>query len=347
MLTSHVSSSRVSPFNQPTEGLNLDEASTQRWGANSDIHITSSTLRWSEGQEAAIASLGPSPSFPGVAKVGLDVAIASVLSEKETPGLGVEVALLTRNIKIEGGSDPSQCGFEHLGQEDYRGDISVTESGFTCQAWSSQTPWAHTRTPENYPDSGLDGNACRNPGNVYHRAWCYTTNTGRHWEYCKVDMCRGGYMQVLHTPGVPQVIEGVEFSKMGQQRHRYGTDGNTYKGGRNRFPLHFLYTGDVPGTSIARNSIRDSQHRCIVLDGVSNATVASNVAHETAGHCYYVGYEATDNLLLNNLGSKTVDRIEWTENTYGMNDHQRATFLIRNFENDFIGNVAGGSSGRG
>ena len=38
-------------------------------------------------------------------------------------------------------------------------------------------------------------------------------------------MCRGGYLQVLHTPNVAQVIEGVELTNMGQQ------------GFKNRFPI--------------------------------------------------------------------------------------------------------------
>ena len=54
---------------------------------------------------------------------------------------------------------------------------------------------------------------------------------------------------MFHTPDVPQVIEGVEFTNMGQQ------------GGKNRFALQFLYTRDVNGTSISRNSIRNSLHR--------------------------------------------------------------------------------------
>lgn len=87
-------------------------------------------------------------------------------------------------------------------------------------------------------------------------------------DYCDT----GGYVQVLHTPNVPQVIEGVELFNMGQM------------GVVNRFPLQFLYTGTVAGTSIARNTIRGSNHRCISMDGVSNATIASNVAYDTAGH---------------------------------------------------------------
>lgn len=192
----------------------------------------------------------------------LNVAIDAVLSEKETPGMGVEVALLTRNIKIEGETVVDQCGTDRIKQADYRGNIAQTVSGRTCQKWTAQTPWSHTRTAQNYPDSGIgDHNYCRNPGGQ-DKAWCYTTDPAKQWEYCNVPMCMGGYLQVLHTPNVPQIIEGVELTNMGQQ------------GFKNRFPIQFLYTRNVKGTSISRNSIRYSAHRCISMDGVSNTTIA-------------------------------------------------------------------------
>uniref|UniRef100_A0A8C5JCC4 Kringle domain-containing protein n=1 Tax=Junco hyemalis TaxID=40217 RepID=A0A8C5JCC4_JUNHY len=72
--------------------------------------------------------------------------------------------------------------------EDYRGTISVTESGNTCQEWSSQSPHRHARTPENYPCQGLDENYCRNPDGE-KRPWCYTTNTTARWEYCNIPSC--------------------------------------------------------------------------------------------------------------------------------------------------------------
>ena len=146
----------------------------------------------------------------------------------------------------------------------------------------------------------------------------------------------GGYLQIFHTPGVAQVIEGAEFTNMGQ------------RGGKNRFPIQFLYSGDVNGTSIARNSIRDSNHRCIVLEGTSNAVVDANVAHDTAGHCYFVGYQAMGNTISNNLGSRTNDNIRRLGGQLaGENDQDMHTFHVWNSQNDFIGNVAAGSDDTG
>ncbi|GAA6226940.1 plasminogen isoform X1 [Lates japonicus] len=70
----------------------------------------------------------------------------------------------------------------------YRGTVSVTESGKTCQVWSAQTPHKHNRTPVNYPCKGLDNNYCRNPDNE-RKPWCYTTDSGTRWEYCNVPSC--------------------------------------------------------------------------------------------------------------------------------------------------------------
>ena len=66
---------------------------------------------------------------------------------------------------------------------DYRGCQATTRSGYTCQAWSSQSPHRHSRTPANYPNSGLDSNYCRNPDGE-PSIWCYTTDSSKRWEYC-------------------------------------------------------------------------------------------------------------------------------------------------------------------
>ncbi|CAL8317701.1 unnamed protein product [Merluccius merluccius] len=72
----------------------------------------------------------------------------------------------------------------------YRGSVSTTVSGKTCQNWSAQSPQKHNRTPENYPCGGLESNHCRNPDNE-KMPWCYTTDPDVRWDYCKVSSCEG------------------------------------------------------------------------------------------------------------------------------------------------------------
>jgi len=84
--------------------------------------------------------------------------------------------------------DANNCGCASEKQADYRGNIAVTASGKTCQAWSSQSPHSHSRTSENYPNSGLDANYCRNPDGE-PSAWCYTTDSGTRFELCEVPTC--------------------------------------------------------------------------------------------------------------------------------------------------------------
>ncbi|XP_039270051.2 macrophage mannose receptor 1-like [Styela clava] len=71
---------------------------------------------------------------------------------------------------------------------DYRGWLSKTKDGIDCQPWSSQTPQAHDKTPQNYPDSGLVGNYCRNPDGE-PRPWCFTMDPKVRWDFCSVPIC--------------------------------------------------------------------------------------------------------------------------------------------------------------
>ncbi|XP_078580806.1 uncharacterized protein LOC144864360 isoform X39 [Branchiostoma floridae x Branchiostoma japonicum] len=73
----------------------------------------------------------------------------------------------------------------------YRGTVSVTRSGKTCQHWASQTPQKHDSTPDKHPLSGLDGNYCRNPVGARQGVWCYTTDPSTPWEECAVPVCAG------------------------------------------------------------------------------------------------------------------------------------------------------------
>jgi uncharacterized protein (DUF1501 family) len=86
-------------------------------------------------------------------------------------------------------SNPETCGSDAVNQADYRGTINTTEQGYTCMNWTSQSPHSHTRTPADYPDKGLgDHNYCRNPDGE-PRAWCYTTDPNKRWDFCDVPSC--------------------------------------------------------------------------------------------------------------------------------------------------------------
>ena len=110
-------------------------------------------------------------------------------------------------------------------------------------------------------------------------------------------------------------------------------------------PFHMLYSGSVSGTKISRNSIVDSNHRCIVIDGTSDVLIEENVAYDTAGHCFVVGFESSNNSLIRNLGSFAGNsKIQWnTPLVPGEIDQERATFFAWYPGNDYIGNVAAGS----
>ncbi|XP_028996570.1 plasminogen-like [Betta splendens] len=73
----------------------------------------------------------------------------------------------------------------------YRGTIAVTRTGKTCQRWAAQSPHEHERTLENYPNSDLESNYCRNPDDS-ERPWCYTTDPDTRWQYCLVPSCASG-----------------------------------------------------------------------------------------------------------------------------------------------------------
>jgi len=79
----------------------------------------------------------------------------------------------------------------------YKGTVSVTKTGKTCQAWNAQSPHSHTRDDaggfasywSNLGQTSAQAkNYCRDPDNT-GGLWCYTTDSGSRWEYCNVPSC--------------------------------------------------------------------------------------------------------------------------------------------------------------
>ncbi|XP_066273066.1 uncharacterized protein [Branchiostoma lanceolatum] len=83
-----------------------------------------------------------------------------------------EVQLFSESIECQMGSGAS-----------YRGRVSVTETGKTCQRWDSQTPHGHS-----YTSPGLEENYCRETDDSTG-VWCYTMDPYTRWDWCDVPAC--------------------------------------------------------------------------------------------------------------------------------------------------------------
>ncbi|XP_066301959.1 uncharacterized protein [Branchiostoma lanceolatum] len=117
------------------------------------------------------------------------VPASTLTCEDGTRSNGDTCTLCTRT----GGEDPGMCwevpaDCQAGDGASYRGAVSVTMTGKTCQRWDSQTPHAHFNTPANYPSSGLEQNYCRNPDGATG-VWCYTTDPSTTYEYCDIRVC--------------------------------------------------------------------------------------------------------------------------------------------------------------
>ncbi|KAL9962082.1 hypothetical protein ACROYT_G031152 [Oculina patagonica] len=72
----------------------------------------------------------------------------------------------------------------------YRGNVNITRSNRTCQAWAKQCPHRHWRIPRDVVDGQDDSNMCRNlDSSAPDGTWCYTTDPKVRWEYCDVPRC--------------------------------------------------------------------------------------------------------------------------------------------------------------
>ena len=113
-------------------------------------------------------------------------------------------------------------------------------------------------------------------------------------------------------------------------------------------PIHFHMCGGVEGAVVTKNSIRQSNQRCVVVHGTHNLTIIENVAYNTHGHCFMTedGGEV-DNLFRQNLGASTHPVMSSRVLGPLDSDDFPSTYWCSNPQNEWIGNVAAGSRNNG
>ncbi|XP_004674018.1 PREDICTED: plasminogen [Condylura cristata] len=110
--------------------------------------------------------------------------------------------------------------------KNYRGTISKTKGGVTCQKWSSSSPHKPNYTPEEFPQEGLEENYCRNPDNDPKGPWCYTTDPNLRYDFCNIPQCED---ECMHCSGehyvgkISKTMSGIQCQAWDSQTpHAHG-----------------------------------------------------------------------------------------------------------------------------
>ena len=94
----------------------------------------------------------------------------------------------------------NECKTSNVGLE-YHGHENKTISERDCQRWDSQTPHSHAMNGAKFPEDSLSAaeNYCRNPSGKTGGPWCFTTDSAKIWEYCKIKCGPGKYIEQAIT----------------------------------------------------------------------------------------------------------------------------------------------------
>jgi hypothetical protein len=138
----------------------------------------------------------------------------------------------------------------------------------------------------------------------------------------------GGHMSILHTPGVSQMIQGVELVGFGEEEKA------------NSYPI--LFDSCQGGASIvSKNTIRQSDQGCVILEATSNVLVESNVGFDVKGPCFVARAGSQNNIFKNNIGVPVIRTPQLVgSNGQETNSQVPPIFLSDSQSNEWTGNVA-------
>lgn len=147
---------------------------------------------------------------------------------------------------------------------------------------------------------------------------------------------------MMFMDGSSAQISGIEIRRGGQIRKKA------------RYPVHWHLGGDHSGDYIKDSSIYNSFQRGVVLHGVSNVEVKSNVIYNVFGHGYVFSEDGNeeDNRFENNLGLLVKNRESSSDFSFfdsgqqgssSQAEHRSAVFWGRNYYNPMVGNHAAGT----
>jgi hypothetical protein len=138
--------------------------------------------------------------FSSSPKIELEPSVSSVVEPERSISVGVETS-----TSIPSGL--TSCKITQSGWE-YKGQLNVTINGYTCKAWANHVPrkgWFRKKGA--FPDGNDEDakNYCRNPDRDKQGPWCYTSDSGTDFDYCKVDYCGDSeHPQISEEPSHPE-----------------------------------------------------------------------------------------------------------------------------------------------
>uniref|UniRef100_A0A8C8GSL0 Plasmin n=1 Tax=Oncorhynchus tshawytscha TaxID=74940 RepID=A0A8C8GSL0_ONCTS len=113
----------------------------------------------------------------------------------------------------------------HCSGKNYRGKISTTENGYTCQHWNAQKPHNHGYIPSALLEKYLEENYCRNPDGD-PRPWCFTTSPSKRWDFCSIPRCS----DLLTPREFSSLVPSPLASEPPRVEDCYVGDGTDYRG---------------------------------------------------------------------------------------------------------------------